>query len=62
VKQHGLTSFALADPVNDLLLLKRARDFAFALVEKSFYGKEYLVLRREVAEEYADRFRLGKIA
>jgi len=58
-KQHGLPELKLANPITDIKILSRARNWAFKIIEndKNLVKPEHTVIRKTIIREYKDKFK-----
>jgi ATP-dependent DNA helicase RecG len=60
-KQHGVINFKVGDPVYDIALLGKARDYAFDFVQDDVTLSKYKKLKAVVYEQFKDRFHLADV-
>jgi ATP-dependent DNA helicase RecG len=59
IKQHGLPELKIANPVTDIKILSKARNWAFKIIEKdkNLLKPEHAVVRKTIIKEYRDKFK-----
>jgi len=58
-KQHGLPELKIANPITDIKILSKARNWAFKIIEKdkNLLKPEHVVIRKTIIKEYREKFK-----